>query len=146
MSFVGPFVFPAGVAAPVGYEVFEAELRPPPALLCDAVDPLTGEITSLTRAPHPVDAAAAHTARARFGSGPGLGDQGHKLHAIRKLNDTYPAEATNELRRAFKPLVDGAHIRLEEVRAEEVADDMGAALVRYKNLRTGVSTTAPAIR
>jgi hypothetical protein len=141
MSFVGPFVFPAGVAAPVGYEVFDAELQPPPALLCDAADPLTGEITSLTKAPHPVDAAVAHLARARFGSGPGLGDQGHKLHTIRKLNDTYPAETENELRRTYKTLVDGGHIRLEQVRAEEATTDMGAALVRYRNTRTSQVTT-----
>jgi hypothetical protein len=134
MSFVGPFVFPAGVVAPVGYEVFDAELQPPPALLCDAVDPLTGEITSLTKAPHPVDAAVAHLARARFGSGPGLGDQGHKLHTIRKLNDTYPAETENELRRTYKTLV-------EQVRAEEATTDMGAALVRYRNTRTSQVTT-----
>ena len=52
--------------------------------LADAIDPATGELASLRRGRHPVDAAVLWQFQVELGSGAALGQNGHRIRKIRK--------------------------------------------------------------
>jgi hypothetical protein len=130
-------ILPAGTAPPTGRTDGTYHYQRPPALLARSVDPLTGEILSLFTAPHPVDAAIAFQARARFLSGAALERAGTRYHEIRKLGDGVGAEIDAETKRWIKPFVERGLVHLNVARGEAVEPDMGAAFVSYRNRLTG---------
>jgi hypothetical protein len=134
-----PVLLPAGTAPPIGISPNTFSATRPPALLARAIDPRTGEITSLFSAPHPVDAAIAFNARALSGSGPAL-EVGTRYHEIRDANDQAKGEYAAETRRWVKPFMDRGWIDILKVQAEILDDSgsaIGAAYVAYRNRLTG---------
>jgi hypothetical protein len=135
-------ITPAGLS-PVGlaYGPGIADLRPAPAWLADPIDPVTGDLKSMVKADHPVDAAVGFQARARRESGPALEDAGTLYHKIKYATETAPAELEAEAKRWFKPFVDGGHAEILKIQTE-VDGDLAAVFIAYRNRRTSKRESA----
>jgi hypothetical protein len=141
---MAPYVIlPAGTAPPIGRSEGVYSTQRPPGFLAREIDPKTGEITSLFRAPHPVDAAMQFQARAVEGSGPALAGQGTRYARIQYGLDSAKAEYNAETRRWTRRFVDRQLIELKLIQSD-VDDDTGAAFVAYRNRMTGQEENASA--
>lgn len=131
-------VSPAGFFVP-GVAVVSPER--PPALLADAIDPVTGELTSLFTAPHPVDATIQTAFRTRQGSGAAVQDVGHRYDRIRKKTERTARELRDEAERILKPLVEREDVAIERIEedVEGQGFDGAAQLIRYRNRVAGTA-------
>jgi len=130
---------PAGISAAAFYAPGVAFVDPdtPPGLLCDNVDPATGELKSLFTAPHPVDAAREMAFRVRYESGAATGRIGNRFHEIRHNDDRAAAHLTDEAKRILKPFVDLELLEIESIQVDtKLAPDLGALMVRTRNRLT----------
>lgn len=139
---------PAGISPAVTWQppTF-AEPASPPALLADAIDPLTGEIASLTKRIHPVDAAIAEQFRLRRGTGSAVTEQGSDWHRIRHVTESTPRELEDEARRILRPFIERREVAAMHIAAEAPVaggEDTGAVHVVYRNLITGKDVEVPA--
>lgn len=139
-----PYVIPpAGVSA-AGFfvpGVVVASPEHPPAILADAIDELTGELTSLFAGPHPVDATVQTAFRTLQGSGAAVVNVGHRYDKIRKKTDRTARELHDEAERVLRPFVDRGDIEVETI-LEDVENqgfDGAAQLIRYRNRVNGLT-------
>ncbi len=124
----------AGTFAP-GVDVLDP--AKPPALLCDPIDPSTGELSSLFAAPHPVDAAIAEAFRLTRATGAAVPDHAQEFRKIRKMGDSVAREIEDEARRVMAPFVAGELVEILGVLVEtDAGHQVASAAVRYRNRLT----------
>jgi len=119
--------------------------------LVDAIDPLTGEVQSLTTGMDPTDAALLTQLRTVRGSGASVLEDGHNLDRIENNNGDAKARIVFELQRLVQPFLDRREIQLERpiadsVDAGEAEGDTAAAEILYVNLRTREKRSIPVTR
>lgn len=135
----GYVIQPAGVSAAGTYVpgVDSVDPAKPPALLCDAFDPGTGELTSLLAAPHPVDAAVQNAFTLTRKTGAAVPDHAQEFRRIRKMGDSVAREIEDEARRVFAPFVAAELVEVLSVDVEtDAAHQVGASSVAYRNRLT----------
>lgn len=102
--------------------------------LADAIDPATGEFTSLRRGRHPVDAAVLFQFQVALHSGSALGENGHRIGEIKKADDRAKTAMKQEAERIMKRFVDRGWIRNDGIEVD-VSFDTGLLSFSYFNLR-----------
>ena len=132
----GYIVQPSGVSAAGTYVPGVDSIDPakPPALLCDAIDPATGELLTLFSAPNPVDAAVQHAFMASRRTGAAVPDHAQQFRRIRKMGDSVAREIEDEARRVLAPFV--ARKLVEVLRVDVATDEdhqLAGASVAYRN-------------
>lgn len=135
-----PLIPPAGITAASFFVPTEViSTGRPAALLCDWIDPKTGDIKSLFASPSPVTAAFQHAFTVQRNSGSSVREAGQEFFLIKKNDDTAFAQLRDESLRIAKPFIDRGHIKIESIfvansRADLGADDMGAVVVNFHDL------------
>ncbi len=134
---------PGGGSVEAGTWVPEDVVPPiaPVGYLADDIDPLTGELRSIAKGIHPIDAEVVFLLRSALGSGPALGTNGLDVARVRKLGDGAPRAIQDEITFCLRLVVQRGDIRIDKIlvgtgKASVGADDMAAALVVYTNLLT----------
>lgn len=104
----------------------------------DWIDSTTGEIVSLFKGIHPVDAAIGHQWRAVFGAGIALGSGGQRFGEIRKVTPKTRIEMIYEARRIFEPFIKRKWARIIEpiLCVVDEVNGTGRIQVDYQNLLT----------
>lgn len=137
------FIPPAGVtAAGTTGLVNVISASAPAALLCDYIDPKTGDIGTLFAAPSPVVAAVQLAFSLVNKSGASVQDAGHRFGQIRKNDDTALQRTKDEVARIMRPFIDRGDVATVDVqaintRADLGVDDMDAVLVSFEDLIFG---------
>lgn len=135
-------VIPAAGLSPVAMFV-DADIKPisPPITIVENVVPVSGDVTSLTKRIHPVDAALVWNFRVKRRSGAAVESVGQRYADIKKATDTAPAELKNETMRILQPFIDRGWIDVLEVLTAVppagASADTGAVMVFYRNLMSG---------
>lgn len=128
---------PAGVSPAAAWEpVTVAPPAAPLGLLADAIG-VDGELLSLTRRVHPVDAAIAEQFRLRIGTGVAVQDQGQGFRRIEYVTDATPRQLEDEARRVLAPFIERGHARLVKITPAEIGEDGAQVTITYRNLMTG---------
>lgn len=130
-----PIIAPVGVS-PASYGAPTEFVSPakPPAILADDIDPATGELRSILRGIHPVDAHVITALRTKRGSGVSVMATGQRFDDVRKIDDAFPRRIQDECERALSTLIDRGDIRLEKIAVIEDGDT-GHLYFEYFNLR-----------
>lgn len=111
---------------------------PPPLYLADDVDVGSGELRSITRGAHPVDAWIVTQLRTIRGSGSVVQDDGHLFGQFEIVDDGAQDLAAAEVERLLRPAIERGDVELLTVSVEEFPDADGVAVeVVYRNLRSG---------
>ncbi len=107
----------------------------PPARmwLADAIDPATGELASLRRGRHPVDAAVLWQFQVELGSGAALGQNGHRIRKIRKMDAPGISALKDEAKRIMLRFVSRGWVRDDGIEVD-VETDTGLLSFSYYNL------------
>lgn len=140
MSDLAPVIPPAGLH-PAGFYLPQAleTRRATSALLADWIDPTTGELVTLRRAPHPVDAAIAWQFTAVRRTGAAVMEQGQRFKDTRKAEVGAELRLRYEVEQLVAPFVSAGDIRVRkiEVHVGVEARDTAAIYFAYTNLHTG---------
>lgn len=145
MPTFGPLSKPAAGAPLSSWQPAIQVVPASASYLAKSIDPQTGEMTSLTTGMDPTDASLVTQARTQRGSGAAVLEDGHALATIEQNDDDASGRIRFELARLAKPFVDRREIdQLDiEVEAGPDAGDLGAALIRYRNVRTSQQQEVP---
>lgn len=133
---------PAGVSPAATW--VPPEIGPPAApvgLLADAVG-VDGELLSLTRYVHPVDAAIAEQFRLEIGTGVSVQDQGQGFRLIAYVTEATQRQLEDEARRVMAPFLARGHAQLVSVKPVLIGDDTAEVTITYRNLMTGAEEEA----
>lgn len=136
------FIPPAGYALSA-YALPNLDTVPaPPPILADRFDTATGDISDLLEGDDPTDAALQWQFTVRQGSGAALGDNGNRLHEIRKATDSAPIQIADEGRRVVRKFEARGDIKDVSVTGEVVGGSTAIAAleVRCTNVHTSSST------
>lgn len=117
-------------------------VEPPPPIFADRFDTTTGDIADLLEGDDPTDAALLWQFTIRQGSGAALGNNGTRLHEIRKATDSAPGQIADEGRRVTEKFQARGDIRDVTVTGEVVGDSTAIAALEVKctNVHTARST------
>ena len=130
-----PIIAPVGVSpASFGAPVEFVSPSKPPAILADDIDPATGELRSILRGIHPVDAHVITALRTERGSGVSVMATGQRFRDVRKIDDSFPRRIQDECELALATLIARGDIRLEKIAVVEDSDT-GHLYFEYFNLR-----------
>lgn len=109
----------------------------PPAFLCRAINPTTGDWNSLFTGIHPVDDHVIRAFRVQENSGLSAIGLGNRFASIRKVDETTARAVEFEIRRLLNPLVRSKDLRIDEITVEADPDgDSSHAFVEYTNLQS----------
>jgi hypothetical protein len=142
----GVFIPPAGYALSSYTPPNVAAVPPPPIILADqirALDPNNPErgydIADLLEGDDPTDAALQWQFTVRQGSGAALGENGNRLHLIRKATAGAPIQIADEGRRVVQKFQARGDIENVTVTGEVQGDSTAIAAleVRCRNVHTG---------
>lgn len=142
-----PSLPPAGFTPAAAYTipVYPPQL-PPPAILADRIDPLTGDYASLLRGHALADGFAIEALRVRRGTGAAVRDLGNRLRAITHIEAGATEQAESMLREAFAAGEQAGVVRLERVTVT-VDETDGAQLNAFAEYRDLLAPpTAPTRR
>jgi len=133
--FIPPAGYPLSAYTPPNL----AAVPPPPAILADRFDTETGDVATLLEGDDPTDAALQWQFTVRQGSGAALGDNGNRLHEIRKATEQAPTRLADEARRVVQKFVQRGDLTDVEVTGAVVGEStaIGAVEVRAHNVHTG---------
>lgn len=136
--FIPPAGYPLSAYTPPNL----AAVPPPPAILADRFDTETGDVATLLEGDDPTDAALQWQFTVRQGSGAALGDNGNRLHEIRKATDSAPIQIADEGRRVVRKFEARGDIRDVDVTGEVAGGSTAIAAleVRCTNVHTSRST------
>lgn len=128
-------IAPAGTsAASFGAPVEVVSPSKPPATLADDIDPATGELRSILRGVHPVDAHVITALRTERGSGVSVMATGQRFRDVRKIDDAFARRIQDECEIALAPLIARGDIKLPKIAVVEDGD-AGRLYFVYVNLR-----------
>jgi hypothetical protein len=105
----------------------------PPIILADAIDPATGEFTSLERGLDPIDGAVLLTCSVKRSSGAAIIDVGHRFHEIRYVAPDVKVLAESAVRECVQHLTRAGLIELRKI-LTEVDGDSAATAFEYHNI------------
>lgn len=110
----------------------------PAANAADRIDPTTGEYASVLGGRNAVDAALLTQLRTLRATGAAVLEQGQAFDKIKKNDAAAPASIKFEIDRIFRPFIAANLVKIlsTTIEAGEDAEDVGAALIVYRNLQT----------
>lgn len=117
-----------------------AQVRAPPAILADLLDPTTREFLSLTTGDDPTDAAVVVALRTVRSSGVCVRDTGQKLGDARMMGPGLERFLLEEVRFALAHLIDSRQITLEGVTVS-TGNDWAEVAITYINEATRARRT-----
>jgi hypothetical protein len=132
-----PFIPPAGLSPASAPSVEDiARQVPPPAILADKIDPLTGDFASLFVGRSLADAFAIEALRVQRATGAAVRDLGNRFREITHVEDDAPELVESMAFEAFRDAENAGVARLVQV---TVATDPGdpaqlATVVEYRDL------------
>ncbi len=132
-----PSVPPAGTSPASAYELQEyVPQLPPPAILADMIDPLTGEYASLTASANLADAFVIEAVRIERGSGAAVRDLGHRFREITHVDGSGPQVVDSMARQALEPARQAGVVQLVRVSVSPNAEDPAEldTLLEYRDL------------
>ena len=110
----------------------------PRAYAAERINFETGELESLTRGRHPVEAAVATAARTERGSGGSVLSTGQRFGDVRKLGPTGAELLRSEAQKMFAPLVAQGLVRVLSISVTTNDTDTSASVVvAWRNLLDG---------
>jgi hypothetical protein len=128
---------PAGTSPASAYDIQGiAEAEPPPAILADAIDPYTGEYTSLISGLGLADAFVIEAIRVQRGTGAAVRDTGNRYREMDTVDEGAAELADSLTREALAPAVEAGVLAIVDVAAEPDASD-GSQLnvtIEYRDL------------
>jgi hypothetical protein len=132
-----PLIAPLGLT-PLGLfeDTTTPAMDPPPVIAAEEIDPSTGELVSVFRGIHPVDAQVIEALIRVRGSGASVTSDGHQYTSIQRIDESTPNLVDSYTRRALDRLTRKNDIRIESIAVE--VDEAGAwfeVTVSYWNLR-----------
>ena len=132
------FLPPAGYPLSAYTPPILGAVLPPPPILADRIDPKTGDISSLSAGDDPTDAGIQWQLTIRQGEGAANGDNGNRLHLIRKASEQAPLQIADEGKRvAAKYLARGDIVDvLAEGATPGGSTAIGALQLTYTNTHT----------
>lgn len=135
----GMFIPPAGYALSAYTPPPLGAVEAPPPILADRFDTKTGDISTLIEGDDPTDAALQWQFTIRQGSGAAIGDNGNRLHEIRKATDSAPIQIEDEGRRVVQKFERRGDIKDVSVSGAVVGESTAIAAleVRCRNVHTG---------
>jgi hypothetical protein len=145
MSDLGYVIPPAGVYPAAFFVPGVAIVDPtrPPPVLADDITP-DGDLGSLFTPVHPVDAAIKEVFRLFGDTGAAVVGKGQRFNEIRKNLPDTPRRMKDEANRILAPFVSRGDIEVLEITVDaDIAPDLGALFVRYRNRRTGQEQGVP---
>jgi hypothetical protein len=114
----------AGVTPAASFELAGLEpQRPPPAILADLIDPVSGEYASLTRGASIADGMVTHLLSVQRGTGAAVRDIGHRLREITNVENQAGDLVKSFVRQALKPATDSGTIQIRTISATVNPDD-----------------------
>jgi hypothetical protein len=127
-------VIPAGGTSPAGLFVPVLYVEPdePIAMLADPIDFETGELLSIERGFHPVDADVITSLRTERATGSAVQDVGQRFRDMTHIDEKSPAFIREETRIALQHLLDAREVELSITPVAE--GDTGELQLAYKNL------------
>ena len=139
------YIPPAGISAASFHVPGVDAIDPadPPALLADYIDPDTGELASMTTAPHAVDAALADAFLIRKGTGASVMSFGHQFDKIKKKTERTERELKDEADQVLKPFVERGDVKVVSQTVDDQAFDQSGMLIEYYNRQTAKKEVAP---
>jgi hypothetical protein len=132
-----PSVPPAGTSPASAYELTAyAPQVPPPAILADKIDPLTGEFASLTLSDNLADAFLIDAVRIERGSGAAARDLGNRFREITHVDGSGPQVVESMARQALEPAREAGVVQLVRVTVTPNAEDPAEldTLIEYRDL------------
>jgi hypothetical protein len=108
--------------------------KAPAGILADAIDPVTGELLSLTRSYDPTDGALVTALRTVRGSGSAVREVGQRYQDIEFINDQTSLLLRQESARTLGLLTDSNQVSVLSVKDLELGPDGRNVEIRYKNL------------
>lgn len=131
-----PSVPPAGTSPASAYEIPTYAVLPPPAILADLIDPLTGDYASLTRSANLADAFIIEAVRLERGSGAAARDLGHRFREITHVDGNGPEVVESMARQALEPAREAGVAQLVRVTVAPSAEDPSEldTLLEYRDL------------
>jgi hypothetical protein len=134
-----PYVIPPAGMYPASFFVPGVSIigpTSPPAVLADNIG-ADGEIASLFSLINPIDAAIRDAFRLQRGTGMAVQDAGQRFRDIRKNTADAPRKLLDEAQQLLDLFVKRGDIEILELQVDaDLAPDLGALYIRYRNLRT----------
>lgn len=132
-----PSVPAAGTSPASAYELQDyAPQLPPPAILADLIDPVTGDFASLTRSANLADAFLIEAVRIERGSGAAVRDLGNRFREITHVDGSGPEVVESMARQALEPAREAGVVQLVRVTVTPNADDPSEldTVIEYRDL------------
>jgi hypothetical protein len=134
---------PAGTTPASAFEVIgHAVQEPPPAILADKIDPLSGEYESLLEGRGLADAFAIEALRIQRATGAAAREVGNRFRELTHVDDDSAEKLESMTREAFAPGEEAGVLQLETVSAEPDESDPSQlnALIEYRDLLAPADT------
>jgi hypothetical protein len=132
-----PSVPSAGTSPASAYELQDYTPQlPPPAILADLIDPLTGEYASLLTSANLADAMVIEAVRIERGSGAAVRDLGNRFAEITHVDGSGPEVVESMARQALDPAREAGVVELVRVTVTPNADDPSEldTVLEYRDL------------
>jgi hypothetical protein len=132
-----PSVPSAGTSPASAYELQDYEPQlPPPAILADLIDPLTGEYDSVLRSANLADAMVIEAVRIERGSGAAVRDLGNRFAEITHVDGSGPEVVESMARQALEPAREAGVVELVRVKVTPNAEDPSEldTVLEYRDL------------
>jgi hypothetical protein len=132
-----PSVPPAGSSPASAYVIQDyAPQLPPPAILADLIDPLTGEYASLLMSANLADAMVIEAVRIQRGSGAAARDLGNRFGEITHVDGSGPEVVESMARQALEPAREAGVVQLVRVTVTPNAEDPSEldTVIHYRDL------------
>lgn len=132
-----PSLPPASTSAASAYELLEiTEQKAPPVILADAIDPTTGDFSSLIESASLADAFAIEAIRVQRGSGASVRDTGNRYREITHVESNAAEVVGSMTREAFADAERAGVAELVDVSIEPDAADPSElnTVIEYRDL------------
>lgn len=132
-----PSLPPAGTSPASAYDLAAfVEQKSPPAILADAIDPVTGEYLSLTRGARLADAFAIEALRVQRGTGASTLELGQRFGELRNIESNATEVIESMVAEAFEDGERAGVVSLERVAVEvdEVDSSQVNTVIEFRDL------------
>ena len=132
-----PSLPPASTSPASAFELVDiAEQRAPPLILADAIDPVSGDYSSLTRSANLADAFALEALRVQRGTGAAVRDTGHRFREITHVESNAAEVVLSMTQQAFEDAERAGVASLVDVtiEADEADGSQLNTVIEYRDL------------